>query len=48
MNIFWPLTTYRSPRRTAVVWSFVVSEPELGSVTPNACNLSSPVAIFGR
>jgi hypothetical protein len=28
--------------------SFVVSVPLVGSVTPNACSLSSPLAIFGR
>src|SRR5438132_697888 len=48
MNILRPLTRYLSPRRTAVVCSFVVSEPEFGSVTPKACSRSSPVAIFGR
>ena len=31
-----------------MVWSFVVSEPEFGSVTPKAWSRSSPVAIFGR
>ena len=48
MNIFWPLTTYLSPLRIAVVWSLVVSEPALGSVTPKAWSRSSPVAILGR
>ena len=48
MNILRPLTMYRSPRRTAVVASFVVSDPEFGSVTPNACSRSSPAASFGR
>src|SRR4029450_1887618 len=48
MNIFWPLTTCLSPLRRAVVWSLVVSEPALGSVTPKAWRRSSPVAIFGR
>ena len=37
-----------SPLRVAVVFSCVVSEPVVGSVTPNACSRSSPVAIFGR
>ena len=31
-----------------MVWSFVVSEPALGSVTPKACRRSSPAAILGR
>ena len=37
-----------SPLRTAVVFSCVVSEPVVGSLTPNACSRSSPLAIFGR
>ena len=31
-----------------MVWSCVVSVPAVGSVTPNACSRSSPLAIFGR
>ena len=31
-----------------MVWSFVVSEPEFGSVTPKAWSRRAPVAIFGR
>ena len=34
MNIFEPLTTYSSPRRTAVVWMPDTSEPAPGSVRP--------------
>ena len=34
MNIFEPLTTYSSPRRTAVVWMPETSEPAPGSVSP--------------
>ena len=34
MNIFEPLTTYSSPRRTAVVWMPDTSEPAPGSVSP--------------
>ena len=37
-----------SPLRMAVVFSCVVSEPVVGSLTPNACSRSSPAAIFGR
>ena len=33
---------------TAVVCSLVVSEPELGSVTPKACRRRAPLAIFGK
>ncbi len=45
---FWPLTDQPPSTRVAVVWSEVVSEPALGSVTPNACSRSSPEAIRGR
>ena len=48
MNTFWPLTTYSSPSRTAVVERLVVSVPAPGSVTPNAWRRSSPVATWGR
>ena len=48
MNVFWPLTTYLSPLRTAVVEMRVVSEPASGSVTANACRRSSPFAMPGR
>ena len=48
VQTFWPLTTYLSPSRTAVVRIEVVSVPAVGSVTPNAWSRSSPVAIFGR
>jgi len=34
IQTFFPFTTYRSPRFTAVVFSFVVSVPVVGSVTP--------------
>ena len=37
-----------SPSLRAKVRSEVVSVPLVGSVTPNACRRSSPVAIFGR
>ena len=48
VNTFWPWTSSR--RRRARRWSgcCVVSEPAVGSVTPNACSRSSPDAIFGR
>ena len=48
VHTFWPFTTYLSPWRTAMVRIEVVSVPAVGSVTPNACRRSSPVAIFGR
>ena len=38
----------RCRARTARVLSLVVSEPVVGSVTPNACRRNSPEAIFGR
>ena len=48
VQIFWPCTTQPPPFRVAVVWIAVVSEPAVGSVTPNACSRSSPEAILGR
>ena len=36
------------PSRTAVVRRLSVSVPEVGSVTPNACSRSSPLAMPGR
>ena len=48
IQTFWPLTTQRSPRLTAVVRMRVVSVPLLGSVTPIDCRRHSPLAIFGR
>ena len=36
------------PCRVAIVFSCVVSDPVVGSLTPNACRRSSPLAIFGR
>jgi len=47
VQIFCPLTTQPSPRRTAAVLIRVVSEPASGSVTANACSRSSPEAIRG-
>ena len=35
MNVFDPLRTYSSPRRSAVVFSFATSEPASGSERPN-------------
>ena len=48
VQIFWPFTTYTSPRRSAVVRMEVVSVPAVGSVTPKACSRSVPAAIAGR
>ena len=48
IQTFCPLTMYLSPLRTAIVLSCVVSDPVVGSLTPNACRRSSPLAIFGR
>ena len=39
---------YFSPLKTAFVFKESVSDPLFGSVTPKACNLKSPEAIFGR
>ena len=36
------------PCASAIVFICVVSEPVVGSLTPNACRRSSPLAIFGR
>src|ERR1700722_4095253 len=47
VQIFCPLTTQPSPRRSARVLIWVVSEPASGSVTANACRRSSPEAIEG-
>ena len=46
MNVFVPLRTQPSPRRTAVVFMPAASEPLPGSVSPQAA--SSPVASGGR
>ena len=48
VQTFWPLTTYWLPSRSALVFSWVVSEPVVGSVTPKACMRSSPLAMPGR
>ena len=48
VQIFWPLIMYFSPLKTAFVFKESVSDPLFGSVTPKACNLKSPEAIFGR
>ena len=48
IQTFWPSTTQRSPRRTAVVRICVVSLPVVGSVTAIACRRSAPLAIAGR
>ena len=47
IQTFCPLTTQRSPRRTAVVLILVVSVPVVGSVTPMLCRRNSPRAIGG-
>ena len=41
MNIFEPLRTYSSPRRTAVVWMPETSEPAFGSVSANEQRIGS-------
>ena len=41
MNIFEPLMTYSSPRRTAVVWIPETSEPAFGSVSANEQRIGS-------
>ena len=41
MNIFEPLRTYSSPRRTAVVWIPETSEPAFGSVSANEQRIGS-------
>ena len=48
VQIFCPLIIYSSPSLIAVVLKLVVSVPLVGSVTPKACNLSVPSAIFGK
>ena len=48
IQTFWPLTTQRPWRSTAVVLIFVVSVPVPGSVTAIDCSRSSPVAMRGR
>ncbi|MNH39654.1 hypothetical protein D3C79_1008570 [compost metagenome] len=48
IHTFWPLITYLSPLRTAVVLILVVSVPVVGSVTPIDCRRSSPLASLGR
>src|SRR3990170_8064383 len=47
VQIFWPLTTYSSPSRTARVWSEARSEPEPGSLKPWH-QTASPRRILGR
>src|SRR5262245_45644044 len=47
VQTFWPLTTQQSPVCSAQVVMREVSEPAVGSVTPNASS-SSPAAIPGR
>lgn len=46
MNVFDPFTTYSSPSRTALVFTFCRSEPVPGSVIAIAPT-TSPLAIFG-
>lgn len=46
MNVLDPLTTYSSPRRTAVVRIALRSDPAPGSLIPIA-PMTSPVAIGG-
>ena len=47
-QIFCPRTTYPAAIFSAAVWIDGVSDPAPGSVTPNACRRSSPLAILGR
>ena len=42
VQIFWPVITYSSPSLSARVWMRVVSDPAVGSVTPNACSRRPP------
>ncbi len=46
-HIFWPLRTYSSPSRTAVVRIACTSEPACGSVIENEERIT-PVASLGR
>ena len=48
IQVFCPWITYASPSRSAVVAIRVVSVPQVGSLTPNACRRNSPAAIRGR
>ncbi|MDT4833798.1 hypothetical protein FQZ97_674190 [compost metagenome] len=48
IHTFWPLITYLSPWRTALVLILVVSVPAVGSVTPIDCRRRSPAASAGR
>src|SRR5436190_5433715 len=47
MNVFVPFSTQFPPRRTAVMRALPASEPEEGSVNPQA-PMNSPVASLGR
>ena len=47
VQVFWPLTTYSSPSRTAVVFSDARSEPALGSEKPWHHQMSR-LAVLGR
>ncbi len=44
MNVFEPLRTYSSPRRTAVVFSFATSEPASGSERPKEQRIGSSMS----
>ena len=47
VQVFWPLTTYSSPSRTALVRSDARSEPASGSEKPCDHQMSR-LAVFGR
>ena len=47
VQVFWPLTTYSSPSRTALVRSDARSEPASGSEKPCDHQMSR-FAVFGR
>ena len=48
VHTFCPVIRYESPSRTARVFNCVVSDPVVGSVTPNACKRMRPAAISGK
>ena len=48
VQIFCPLMTYPPATFLTKVLMRSVLEPASGSVTPNACRRSAPLAIFGR
>ncbi len=48
VQIFWPLIRHVSPSRSARVLMAVVSDPAVGSVTPNAWRRTSPLGDAGQ